>query len=72
MSKNSENLISRFSDHLQEFAILYVIASYVIFVIVNILAMKMDNPYGVAMVTIGVFWLGVMRLSRWLKNKYNN
>jgi len=62
-------VITSIADHLQDKAIIYVIASYLLFAIPNFIYFHIDieNPYGWAMVFIGLFWLGVTELFKRLK-----
>jgi len=50
------------SNHLRQFAFFYTIITYIIFALSNQFVFKWwDDPYGIAMVIIGLFWLAVQR-----------
>ena len=57
-------------SHLRQYAIVYVIACYLTFVLFDQLFFKLliDVP-GIALIVIGCFWLGVMKLLEYVKSK---
>lgn len=64
-------LVRWFAPHIRDWAIIYVIACYLIFVIVNItwLHINVGDTYGIAMVLIGFFWLSVMAIASLINNR---
>jgi hypothetical protein len=50
----------RVARRVRKFPMYYVIGSYLLFVIINIRLLHMEDPYGEAMIVIGLLWLGVI------------
>lgn len=57
-----ERVVTFLEQHVRKLAIIYVMISYLAFASINLAYLKMDDPYGSAMVCIGSFWLAL----RWL------
>jgi hypothetical protein len=59
------------SEHMQEWVILYVVASYIAFVVADIFYfhIDMDDPYGPTMIAIGSFWIIFLRLVKVMKRR---
>ena len=63
--------LKRWDTHIRRFAFFYVLGCYALFAATQLYWdwVPMDDPYGMAMVVLGLFWLGVMRLTTYLTRR---
>lgn len=72
LAVNLQRLVMCFEHHISALAFFYVLATYLIFVLLDIFWLKIpvDDPYGIAMILIGLFYLGLIGLAKLLKEIY--
>lgn len=57
--------------HFCNWGIVYTLACYVAFVILNLAMLELEasDPYSPAMIVSGLFWLGVIKVTGWLAKR---